>query len=222
MHRRLLPAAIVILLAANIAAQAQAATAQAAPAISAEKLALIRELIQLTNSKEIVDGVLKAQLDQLEKDLPEMVWQSISNMPELKGLTFSQTAELKEKVAGVTVNAGRRMYDLLREKVDFVKVVEDISGPVYDKYFTVDELAALVAFYKTPTGKRVLEVSPKLYGEFMSRASEIVMPKVLDAMRQLAAEETQRATDEIQTTLKSFQKQYAKPPQAKPSRRVRH
>ena len=148
-----------------------------------------------------------------------MVWQSVSGMPELKGLTFSQTAELKAKVSAATVDAGRRMYELMQQKIDFLKVIEQVSEPIYDKYFTAEELAALVTFYKTPTGRKVLDISPQLFAESMSRTSELIMPKILEAMKELQEEETHRATDEIQATLKSFQKEPAPATRPKPTRR---
>lgn len=40
--------------------------------------------------------------------------------------------------------------------------------PIYDKYFTHAEVRELLAFYRTPIGRRAIEVLPKVVGESMA------------------------------------------------------
>jgi hypothetical protein len=40
--------------------------------------------------------------------------------------------------------------------------------PVYDKYYTHDEIRQLIAFYETPLGRKVVEVTPPLTQETMA------------------------------------------------------
>lgn len=37
--------------------------------------------------------------------------------------------------------------------------------PIYSKYFTLEEIKELVAFYKTPLGHKIIKVTPSLVGE---------------------------------------------------------
>ena len=54
--------------------------------------------------------------------------------------------------------------------------------PVYDRHFTLEELNAMVAFYRTPTGQKALEVMPLLTTESM-QAGQRWMQSVLHALQ---------------------------------------
>lgn len=134
--------------------------------ISREKQALIQELLELTSPKKTVDAMLQAQADQMEKQLPAIVWQAVSGMKELQNLTPKQREEIRLQVVSTSLRSGRRMYELLLQKIDFNKLIGDISLPLYDKYFTEAELRDLVTFQKSATGKKVVEVMPNLMVEY--------------------------------------------------------
>ena len=200
---------------------AQSPSTSPTPDVSLEKQILIKELLELTTPQATVDAMLKAQAEQMEKDLPDMIWQAVSGMKELQSLTPEQREDVRLKVVSSSLRSGRRMYELIIEKIDFNKVLEEISVPLYDKYFTEIELRDLVAFYKSPTGKKVIEVMPNLMAESMARATDIIVPKVSELMSQIQAEETQVVTKEIQATVKTKEKP-AKPARRTPQRRPRH
>jgi len=204
-RKQLLRASIAVLLCscAVAGARAQEPSPSPTPAISLEKQILIKELLELTSSKKTVDAMLKAQADQMEKQLPDIIWQAVSGMKELQSLTPQQREEIRLQVVSTSVRSGRRMYELILEKIDFNKVLEDISIPLYDKYFSESELRDLAAFYKSATGKKVIEAMPNLVTESMTRAADIIMPKISELLSQIQAEETQLATKEIQAAVKT-------------------
>ncbi len=59
------------------------------------------------------------------------------------------------------------------EKQAELKTVFDMQGimqelmPIYDKYYSADELKEIIAFYKTPAGQKMIEVTPKIMSEFL-------------------------------------------------------
>lgn len=183
--------------------QAQETATTTAQTISAEKLRLIRELIELASSKKTIDAMLKAQAEELERRMPEMIWQAVSNMKELQSLTAKEREEMKSQIAASSIREGRRMYALLMEKIDFNKLIEDVSVPLHDKYFTENELRDLIAFYKSPTGAKVIEVMPNLITESISKSIEVLAPRIGDIIRQISEEETELAKKQIQATAKT-------------------
>lgn len=207
-NKKLLLTCVVALLFSllAIATKAQDPPANATASVSPEKLALIRELMELASSKKTIDAMLKAQAEEMEKQLPEIIWQAVSGMKELESLTPAQRDEIRSQVVSSSVRTGRRLYEALLERIDFNKLIEDISVPLHDKYFTESELRDLVAFYKSPTGKKVIEVMPNLAVESMTRTSEIIMPKVADMIRKIQEEETQLMTKQIQEKVKTKEK----------------
>jgi hypothetical protein len=188
--------------------------------ISPEKQALIKELLELASSKKTIDAMLKAQAEQMDKQLPDISWQAVADMKELKSLTPEQREELRLKVVSNSLRSGRRVYELIQEKIDFNKLIEDVSLPLYDKYLTESELRDLVVFYKSPTGKKVIEVMPNLVAESMTRTAEVILPRFTEIMRQIQQEETQRMEKEIRADVKNKQKS-AKPASRTPRKRRR-
>lgn len=205
-------ALVVLGLIAINTVNAQDPATQPSQSISPVKLALIKELLELANSKKTMDAMMKAQAEQMDKQMPDMVWQMVENMKELKALTAAQREEIRAQVTASTLRAGSRTYDLIMEKIDFNKVVEDISVPLYDKYFSESELSDLVVFYKSATGKKILEVMPNLVSESMTRASVVIMPKVSEVITQLQAEETERIEKEIKAKTNEISKRPVKKP----------
>lgn len=170
----------------------------ATPTISPEKLAVVKELLSLTNSKKTIDAMLKTQSETMDKQMPEIIWQTISNMDELKKLTNEEREELHKEVVASSLKVGRRTYDLIMEKIDFNKLIEDISVPLYDKYFSESELKDLVVFYKSPTGRKVLDTMPALVAESMTRTADRIMPKLSEVISQIQAEEAELMKKEVQ------------------------
>lgn len=93
--------------------------------------------------------------------------------------------------------------------------------PLHDRYFSESELRNLIDFYKSDTGKKVIEVMPSLVAESMTRAAEVIMPRITALMTQMQEEETQRMEKEIQATVKTVVKP-AKPARRTPQRRPKH
>jgi uncharacterized protein len=63
----------------------------------------------------------------------------------------------------------------------------DWSVPIYDKYFSEEEVLGLVAFYATPLGKRLLEAQPLVLQESMQAGKEwgrALGQKVIERLKQ--------------------------------------
>ena len=59
------------------------------------------------------------------------------------------------------------------EKQAELRILFNISGivqqliPVYDKYYSSEELREIIVFYKTPAGQKMIQVTPQIINEFM-------------------------------------------------------
>lgn len=51
-------------------------------------------------------------------------------------------------------NVPQEFWDAIKKKVDVNELV-DLMIPIYDKYFTADDIKAMLAFYDSPTGRKV-------------------------------------------------------------------
>lgn len=61
----------------------------------------------------------------------------------------------------------KELMALFSEKLSAPGGLMDHIIPVYDKYFTHQEIRELLAFYQTPIGKKSILVLPKVVGESM-------------------------------------------------------
>jgi hypothetical protein len=92
----------------------------------------------------------------------------------------------------VPVDAERQFnktMDELMKGMPFDEMMQAMI-PVYQKHFTKGDLAALNAFYSSPTGQKVLEELPAITGESM-QAMMPIMNKYLDNSKHRMQEEIQ-------------------------------
>ncbi|MBK7709015.1 MAG: DUF2059 domain-containing protein [Acidobacteria bacterium] len=77
-------------------------------------------------------------------------------------------------------------------------MVDEITMLAYDKFYTLDEIRDLIAFYGTPTGIKTLKTAQPLMLESMELAQKIILPKVLEVVSELneEREESLRKTAE--------------------------
>ncbi|MDQ2856193.1 MAG: DUF2059 domain-containing protein [Acidobacteriota bacterium] len=174
--------------------------------VSAEKRTLIKQILDETNSQQNADAMFSAQFDATIKQLPEVQWQTISSSAEFKRLRPAQQEEVREKFDENIARVSKRIKELFLQRIDMKQMVEDISYSVYDKHFTETELKDLVAFYGSPTGKKVIAEMPALFAESIAKAGEIIGPRVKGIIDEIQREQTNELSKQIDVLLKSAPK----------------
>ncbi len=134
MQKTKLLAGLLAVCLSSGAVQAQQTTSAAGDKILPEKVALIKQLLELTSPRKTIDAMLKAQADEMEKRLPEMTWQSVATMSEFKSLTPAEREQLHDQVMAGARDLNRRIFEMINQKIDFGKAIEDLSLPLYDKF----------------------------------------------------------------------------------------
>jgi hypothetical protein len=72
-----------------------------------------------------------------------------------------------------------------RENLDFSSLI-DAFVPIYAKYYTHDEVMQLIAFYRTPLGRKTIELTPAITEESLTISMEWalrVSQQLIDAMK---------------------------------------
>lgn len=161
-------------------------------AITQEKRALLQELFTLTKLDKMMGNMMDAFLLQTQKDLPVMVEQ-------MTGDPAADTKSQEEYSKRITESSRRiseRLRELLPQRINYTEVAEQLFYPLYDKFFSEDELKQIVAFYKSPAGQKTIEVVPQLLQESMQKSSEILLPKLTPLINEVLEEERQRVLKE--------------------------
>ncbi|PWT97219.1 MAG: hypothetical protein C5B53_08390 [Candidatus Melainabacteria bacterium] len=154
--------------------------------IAPEKRELIKQIIVLSDAHKRTEVVSESVFAQSEKNFISGMSTSIGNSPDYSD------AQKTELITRLTLSSARffdRCRELMKQKINLGEIVDSVTYPIYDKYFDKDDLAALVAFYKSPIGEKFVKVMPQIYQESSSKTNEILIPKIQEVIRQAADEE---------------------------------
>ncbi len=97
--------------------------------------------------------------------IPEAKFKLLSELMEVNGTKNV----LQQKIDAIIASAPIENKEQLKKMLNIDGIIE-VLLPIYNKYFHIDELQDLVKFYKSPTGKKLVEVSPQLSNEAMNAA----------------------------------------------------
>jgi hypothetical protein len=157
--------------------------------ITPQKRLLIKELLTVTESDKNSDRIFNLMLLQIETDLPQIMSNAIDKNPAFSKLSQSEQSDLKKRINASAQRFSKRYRELLSKRINFAAIVENISYPLYNNYFTETELKDLIAFYQSSTGKKSISVMPQLFAESMQRSNQLLLPKVLEVIKEIMAEE---------------------------------
>jgi len=107
---------------------------------------------------------LKGQADSFDSDIMKM--QQLNGSVATTNAMFPRiVAQLKQSKPDVTDAQWSAMkMDVFDAEV---ATLNEQLIPVFKKYFTQDEVKAIIAFYETPAGKKLAETTPKMMMEQM-------------------------------------------------------
>ena len=145
-------------------APAQAAGAKSTAGIDPAKEAAIRKLFEIQG---------------INKSFQQIVTTMISNMRPMMNSSLPP-GEYRDK-----------LLDLFSERFQSKLHVEqfvNLTVPIYDKYFTQDEIEGLTKFYQTPLGKKVITVLPQVLVESQTESMKLGEKYGREAMAEVLEE----------------------------------
>ncbi|MFP5261621.1 MAG: DUF2059 domain-containing protein [Blastocatellia bacterium] len=168
--------------------------ARAQEVIKPEKRALIKELYEVTKLDKTMQSFMDIFLAQMQNELPQIVSQAAGDM---SGAADKDRDEIQRMVAESSARLVKRFREVVGQKINFAEVGEQLFYPIYDKFYTEEDLRALTAFYKSPVGQKSLEIMPQLMAESMKKSSEILLPRIMKIATEIMEEEKQRLNEEF-------------------------
>ena len=139
-----------------------AGTTRAQDATDPAALETARELVELTTTKELQEAMMAQTWPILEPAIREALPDA---SPEIIEVFRKRLEELNQTT--------------------ITKALADTPA-LYAKYFTAQELSDVMAFYKTPTGKKTIAVMPQLQKEIMTMSAS----RLPEMMRNMIADFT--------------------------------
>ena len=156
-----------------------------APASKAD----VERFLDAMHSRDMTKSMMNAMTVQMHK----MVHEQVLKQPNLP-------ADSEERLNKLTDSVYKEMP---------VDELIDVMIPVYQKHFTKGDMDALVAFYSSPTGEKMVKEMPAIMSESMQAASGI--------LQEMMAKMTQRVNDEIAQMQKSDDGKSNKPSPSTPN-----
>lgn len=172
-------------LQAQTTAQPQSSAQQSPPSaavpseerkIEPGKEADIHKLLDLTGAAGLMDQTLA----NMEKNIKPVMTNAL---PE---------GDYREQLVDL-------FFEKFRAKLDRQKLIS-LAVPIYDKYFTHEDIKGLIQFYQTPLGRKSSKVMPQLTGELTEAGRKMGEEVGRVSMMEVLAEhpELERAIEEAQ------------------------
>jgi len=185
---RLCPCAIAVLAIALLtsATPASSKTERADPTAASEnKQELILEILSAAADDQTAAWMIQVFLVKLRPAYRDMIAEI---MKTEQGLTEEEKALLVERLDDFEQFA-ERFSTLLPERLDFESVRTTVYAPLWERHFDEQELREIAAFYKSPTGQKVLRVMPGMMEEGMETTFRLTQPRVMEVVGEVLAEQ---------------------------------
>ena len=152
------------------------------------KTALIKELLEITEVKKMSDNVMNTMLIQMDNSYPQI----FSQMIKEAGVPENKRGELEKQFNYSRLRFSQRFREVFQQRLNLGETIEQIYYPLYDKYFTGDELRNLILFYKSPVGEKFIKIMPELMQDAMQKSNELLNPKITQLVNEILQEEKKR------------------------------
>lgn len=168
--------------------------ANAQTVVPSEKLTAIKELVALmnvdNNAKQFYD-IMSAQMDATRNSTVTAM------LDERKDLSAAERKTLEDTLIKDMDSMSKRFSEKLMQKLDYDAMINEIAIAIYDKHYTLEEVRDIIAFYKTPTGQKMLKLMSPIMTETMQAVNEKLVPKIPGIIRELQEEDRKELEQKI-------------------------
>lgn len=171
---------IVVALFASLAFSQGAFAADATPAPVAANVAAVRELLDAMNYRTM----WQASMAEMSKSMPAMMRKQ--GEASLAADTKLTDAERKARLAKMEAELPKvaAAMQIVFTDPGLMADMEEEMVSLYSRHFTADELKQMAAYYRTPVGKKSMQLMPQVLTESMAISQRITMPRIQKAMEQ--------------------------------------
>lgn len=160
-----------------------------------------------TEAKKSTTAEDKAKRALLERCLEASGWnKEIKGVVDLQVNTMLTLAERTAQLSTVSeaekkkrLRVAKALREVLVDEVDMSSELRGIMLDIFDEHYTTDEIKALLAYYESPTGKKAVELTPKLAEEGSQLGQVLLGPKIDKALNAAIQEVTSEKLLESQT-----------------------
>ena len=152
--------------------------------ISASKRTLIEVLLVQSTGAGTANEVTEMALAELATVYGSLVDEVLSSEPDLSP---SDRKLLRAELADFDTFA-KAFREQFEKRVDVRAIIEAVYVPLYDRHFEEAELREIVAFYRSPPGRKMIQVMPGLIVEGRNRTLALLQPQVMALVGEVLAQ----------------------------------
>ncbi len=160
--------------------------------ISATKTALVVELVEISAGPEASVPVVRQFLQELQPHYAALVEDVMTAEQDLEPV---QRAALTRQLSDFDAFAVA-FVERFPNEVDLDGVLAEAYLPLYDRHFEEQELEAIVGFYRSPAGRKMVRVLPVLVNEGVTRTMELIQPQLMRVVGRVLAERRQALVEQ--------------------------
>ncbi len=172
-------------MAQSLSSQAPAASAAAAP-IDADKKAAISDLLSAIDAPKLVGAIANSAEMQSKQLVPAILSDALSENTTLTDAQKQAAVPTLQKTAvQKLVDGAGKVFDTQGFKSDAMQAQYD----AYAKYYSTSEIKDLTTFYKSPTGRKFIQVQDQVGRDVVNGLMQKYMPQAIKATRAQADKE---------------------------------
>ncbi|MGA2509568.1 MAG: DUF2059 domain-containing protein [Candidatus Acidiferrales bacterium] len=160
--------ALCIVWATTCVAQQAPAAAPSTAASAADQPATNADIERYYDAMHIRD-LMKSTMDAVSKQMRQMMHDQLQKTPNLP-------PDAEEQM--------NKMYDKMMQKMPIDDLLQAME-PVYAKHFTKGDVDSMIAFYASPTGKKMLAEMPAITQEAMQASSGVIRKYMDQTMQEI-------------------------------------
>ena len=132
---------------------------------------------------------MNAMYAEMQKSMPTLLRQQAVAMIEADPkLDAEQKKQAIAKAEQTLPGVAQAMSKIFNDQTLIDQMIDEMV-PLYTSNYTVEEIRQLTAFYKSPVGRKMMALTPKLAAEGMAIGQRIMNPRLgklmQDAMQEL-------------------------------------
>jgi len=194
MDRRAAPRIFVaVLLGAALAtggsARAEEPTAEGDDGTKRE---LALQLLRASGGGDMEDQIVQVLLASMRQNYAAMIDSRVASQPDL--------SEEERRAVEARLSDFDRFavlyHERMREAVDFDAILVEAYVPLYERYFTEDELRQILAFQTSPVGHKAATLMPQLAQEGMAASMPLLQPVLTQLTAEILEEQQAIALEE--------------------------
>jgi hypothetical protein len=150
---------------------------------SKEEYEVYNNFIIVTGAEAQYNQMIDIMMSQFQQGFSTGVQDAIKNKDNISEKDKTEI----QKIINESMNSFmQKLKEKLLEKMPFQELVKNVYMPVYQKYFTIDEIKEITKFYESRTGSKFVSLVPAIMQEEVTVFNQSYNEKVMQISKEIA------------------------------------